>query len=79
MAVAKKLKKDESLQQELARHMAEKCEGMFLWIKLQQEQLRGGIVTKCTARSRGFSTRFDGHRRPSLTIKTAPPVEDANS
>jgi ankyrin repeat protein len=47
MAVAKKLpRKDESLQQELATYMAEKCEGMFLWIKLQQEQLRGGKSKK---------------------------------
>jgi hypothetical protein len=42
MVVAKKLlRKDESLRQELATLMAEKCEGRFLWIKLQQEQLRG--------------------------------------
>ncbi|ERF73036.1 hypothetical protein EPUS_07130 [Endocarpon pusillum Z07020] len=45
--VAKKLpSKDESFQQELATHMAKKCEGMFLWIKLQQEQLRGGKSKK---------------------------------
>ncbi|KAF7510178.1 hypothetical protein GJ744_007077 [Endocarpon pusillum] len=43
MVVAKKLpRKDVSLQQALAIQMAEKCEGMFLWIKLQQEHLRGG-------------------------------------
>ncbi|KAF2182975.1 hypothetical protein K469DRAFT_217806 [Zopfia rhizophila CBS 207.26] len=41
--VDKKLpKKDENLRQSLARQLADKCEGMFLWIKLQQDHLRGG-------------------------------------
>ncbi|OAL75631.1 hypothetical protein A7D00_1230 [Trichophyton violaceum] len=41
--VNKKLgKKGASLRRELATQMAEKCEGMFLWIKMQQDQLRGG-------------------------------------
>ncbi|EZF68550.1 hypothetical protein H105_08881 [Trichophyton soudanense CBS 452.61] len=41
--VNKKLgKKGASLLRELATQMAEKCEGMFLWIKMQQDQLRGG-------------------------------------
>lgn len=41
--VAKKLPdKDESFRQDLARQIAERCEGMFLWIKLQQDKLRGG-------------------------------------
>ncbi|EFE31317.1 uncharacterized protein ARB_01712 [Trichophyton benhamiae CBS 112371] len=41
--VNKKLgKKDASLRRELAAQMAEKCEGMFLWIKMQQDQLRSG-------------------------------------
>lgn len=35
-------KKDEALRQDLASQLAERCEGMFLWIKLQQDQLRGG-------------------------------------
>ncbi|KAK2875038.1 hypothetical protein FQN49_001836 [Arthroderma sp. PD_2] len=35
-------KKGASLRQELATQMAEKCGGMFLWIKMQQGQLRGG-------------------------------------
>ncbi|KAF3895691.1 Ankyrin repeat domain-containing protein 52 [Trichophyton interdigitale] len=41
--VNKKLgKKGASLRRELATQMAEKCGGMFLWIKMQQDQLRGG-------------------------------------
>ncbi|EFQ97071.1 ankyrin repeat domain-containing protein 52 [Nannizzia gypsea CBS 118893] len=41
--VNKKLgKKSASLRRELASQMAEKCEGMFLWIKMQQDQLRSG-------------------------------------
>lgn len=40
--VDKKLpNKDDRLRQELADELIEKCEGMFLWIKLQQDQLRG--------------------------------------
>jgi ankyrin repeat protein len=35
-------RKDERLRQELAGQLAQKCEGMFLWIKMQQDQLRGG-------------------------------------
>jgi ankyrin repeat protein len=39
--VDKKLpKKDESLRMKLASQLAERCEGMFLWIHLQQPQLR---------------------------------------
>ena len=34
--------KNEALRQDLASQLAERCEGMFLWIKLQQDQLRGG-------------------------------------
>ena len=41
--VDKKLpKKDEILREKLANQLAERCDGMFLWIKMQQEQLRGG-------------------------------------
>lgn len=39
--VAKNLPRQEStLRQELATEMAERCEGQFLWLKLQQNQLR---------------------------------------
>jgi len=45
--VDKKLpNKDDCLRQDLAVQLAEKCEGMFLWIKLQQDQLRGGKNAK---------------------------------
>lgn len=45
--VDKKLpNKDERLRQGLAGQLVEKCEGMFLWIKLQQDQLRGGKNAK---------------------------------
>lgn len=45
--VDKKLpKKDNYLRQNLAGQLAEKCEGMFLWIKLQQDQLRSGKNAK---------------------------------
>jgi ankyrin repeat protein len=41
--VDKKLpKKDEILREKLAGKLAERCDGMFLWIKMQQEQLRSG-------------------------------------
>ncbi|MCJ1462826.1 hypothetical protein MMC07_001429 [Pseudocyphellaria aurata] len=41
--VDKKLsKKDNTLREQLAILMAERCEGMFLWIKLQESDLRGG-------------------------------------
>ncbi|MCJ1312078.1 hypothetical protein MMC25_005752 [Agyrium rufum] len=33
-------KKDPILRQAIAQQMADKCQGMFLWIKLQQSQLR---------------------------------------
>jgi ankyrin repeat protein len=39
-------KKDDRLRQELAGQLAQKCEGMFLWIKMQQDQLRGGKNAK---------------------------------
>ena len=39
-------RKDERLRQELAGQLAQKCEGMFLWIKMQQDQLRGGKNAK---------------------------------
>jgi ankyrin repeat protein len=39
-------RKDEHLRQELAGQLAQKCEGMFLWIKMQQDQLRGGKNAK---------------------------------
>jgi ankyrin repeat protein len=39
-------RKDEHLRQELARQLAQKCGGMFLWIKMQQDQLRGGKNAK---------------------------------
>jgi ankyrin repeat protein len=39
-------KKDEALRKDLARQLAERCAGMFLWIKLQQDQLRGGKTGK---------------------------------
>jgi ankyrin repeat protein len=45
--VDKKLpNKGDCLRQDLAEQLAEKCEGMFLWIKLQQDQLRGGKNAK---------------------------------
>ena len=45
--VDKKLsRKDESIRKELAMRLAQKCDGMFLWIKMQEEQLRGGKSTK---------------------------------
>ncbi|KAF2720013.1 hypothetical protein K431DRAFT_192823, partial [Polychaeton citri CBS 116435] len=34
-------KKDPKVQQDIAERMAKKCDGMFLWIKLQQGQLSG--------------------------------------
>jgi ankyrin repeat protein len=34
--------KDQVLKDKLATQLADKCDGMFLWIKLQEEQLRGG-------------------------------------
>lgn len=41
--VAEKLpNKDEDFRQELAGAIASRCEGMFLWIKLQQDRLRSG-------------------------------------
>jgi ankyrin repeat protein len=43
---AKLPRKDESLRQELAGQLAQKCEGMFLWMKMQQDQLRGGKNAK---------------------------------
>jgi ankyrin repeat protein len=39
-------KKDDDLKQSLAGQLVEKCEGMFLWVKLQQDQLRSGKNTK---------------------------------
>jgi ankyrin repeat protein len=39
-------KKDDRLRQDLAGQLAEKCEGMFLWIRLQKDQLRGSKNTK---------------------------------
>ncbi len=45
--VDKKLpKKDESLRKDLAEELTAKCNGMFLWIKLQQDQLRSGKNAK---------------------------------
>ena len=45
--VDKKLpNKDSSLRQDLAEQLTKKCNGMFLWIKLQQDQLRGGKNAK---------------------------------
>lgn len=42
-AVDKKLpNKDEKLREELAFKISEKCQGMFLWVKIQQDRLRGG-------------------------------------
>ncbi|KAL9615930.1 MAG: hypothetical protein Q9160_009142 [Pyrenula sp. 1 TL-2023] len=35
-------KKEDAFRQELAGQIANRCEGMFLWIKLQQDRLRGG-------------------------------------
>lgn len=35
-------KKEDTFREELAWQIAERCEGMFLWIKLQQDRLRGG-------------------------------------
>jgi ankyrin repeat protein len=43
---AKLPRKDERLRQELAGQLAQKCEGMFLWMKMQQDQLRGGKNAK---------------------------------
>ena len=39
-------KKDEALRQDLAGQLADRCGGMFLWIKLHQDQLRGGKNAK---------------------------------
>ncbi|KAH8598394.1 prion-inhibition and propagation-domain-containing protein [Bisporella sp. PMI_857] len=33
--------KDQDLRQDIAQQMADKCQGMFLWIKMQQDHLRG--------------------------------------
>jgi ankyrin repeat protein len=45
--VDKKLpRKDDRLRHEVAGRLAEKCEGMFLWIRLQQDQLRSGKNAK---------------------------------
>ena len=45
--VAQKLPRQEnSLRQELATKMAERCDGQFLWLKLQQGQLRDGKSPK---------------------------------
>jgi ankyrin repeat protein len=42
--VDKKLgKKEGSFREELANQLADRCEGMFLWIKLQEMSLRGGL------------------------------------
>jgi hypothetical protein len=35
-------KKDAALRESLAAQMADKCDGMFLWIRLQERRLRGG-------------------------------------
>ncbi|KAF2818037.1 hypothetical protein CC86DRAFT_310117, partial [Ophiobolus disseminans] len=39
-------KKDDRLRQDLAERLTKKCEGMFLWIKLQQDQLQSGKNAK---------------------------------
>jgi ankyrin repeat protein len=39
-------KKDEALRKDLALQLAERGAGMFLWIKLQQDQLRGSKTGK---------------------------------
>ena len=45
--VNKKLpNRDESLREDLAGQLVEKCDGMFLWIKLQQDQIRSGQTAK---------------------------------
>jgi len=45
--VSRKLfKKDESFRRDLATKMADKSEGMFLWIKLQEQHLSGGKSQK---------------------------------
>ena len=45
--VARKLpKQDELFRQQLAAEIAERCDGMFLWIRLQQDRLRSGKSKK---------------------------------
>jgi ankyrin repeat protein len=34
-------KKDEAFREKLANRLAERCDGMFLWVKMQQGQLKG--------------------------------------
>ena len=34
--------KSEDIKAEIAQQMTEKCDGMFLWVELQQRELRGG-------------------------------------
>jgi ankyrin repeat protein len=34
-------KKDEDFREKLANRLAERCDGMFLWVKMQQGQLKG--------------------------------------
>jgi len=34
--------KSETLKNELSQRMADRCEGMFLWVKMLEDQLRGG-------------------------------------
>ena len=43
MVYQKLPKKDGLFQDELASHLTELCEGMFLWIKLLEPKLRGGL------------------------------------
>lgn len=38
--------KDEELRNDLATQMAEKCDGMFLWIRMQQDKLRRSKTRK---------------------------------
>jgi ankyrin repeat protein len=38
--------KSETLKDELSQRMVERCNGMFLWIKMQEDSLRGGKSTR---------------------------------
>ena len=80
--VDKKLpKKDNSLRQNLAGQLAERCEGMFLWIKLQQDQFRGGKNAKqlqaiVQNMPIGLTKTYERNWR---TIQSHPPEEQARA
>jgi hypothetical protein len=39
-------KKDEKMRAILVRRMVERCEGMFLWMEMPEDQLRRGKTRK---------------------------------